>query len=231
MSDKDRNENTTDRTIESSSHMLVIDKNSKEELKVIDGKAVRTSSKNYKLYIHEFMEKTSNKIAKIVHELNKAGKYDNIHIFINSPGGLVIEGIPLIDTRKSKFNGRITTEILHQSSSMGSLTFMIGDKRITNIHSRHMMHNFSTFSMGKANDVKRKHDFMVSHIQGFMYKQYVISGVLSEADFAELIKGVEFWQTSMDMLKTGAATHLRINDMILPKKKAIKKLKKELYLK
>ena len=90
--------------------MLVVDKNSKEELKVIDGKAVKTTSKQYKLYLHEFMEKTSNKLAKIVHELNKAGEYDNIHIYINSPGGSIDEGVTLIDVIKSKFDGRITTE-------------------------------------------------------------------------------------------------------------------------
>ena len=201
-----------------------------EEIKkeyVENDKIIRKNYKKYHLFTHAFMHEDIEDISKIIFALNKAKKDDKIHIYIQSPGGSSEEGIELVHCIQYNFSGRITTENMYQASSMGSLMFMIGDeKRITHPFSRHMMHNYSTAYRGKASDIKARVKFFDKHLQAFLYELYVKKGVLTEKKFKKLLNGKEYWENAKDMLKSGAATHLKIDGKILEKDKALKALKK-----
>jgi len=183
--------------------------------KVIKGKHIKLfiddfNKKSEKISLHVngpfSSEKDGEIIAEIVHWLNKV-KSNEISIYINSPGGEVIVGLPLLQTIKGKFK-RIKTYITYAASSMGSILFCIGTERYVYPYSRHMMHNYSTGYHGKASDIKTRVEFYDDHLVSFIKDAYVKQGFLSKKEFKKLLNGKEFWFDSKEMLERGIATDL-----------------------
>ena len=222
---KQQPDHLNDLLVSTKHHKLFLE-NIKNEV-IENNKIVKKSYKKYHLFLHAFKQEDIEDISKVVYSLNKAKKDDKIHIYIQSPGGSAEEGIELVQCIQYNFKDRITTEIMYQASSMGSLMFMIGDeKRVIHPFSRHMMHNYSTIYRGKAFDIKTRVEFFNKHLQSFLYELYVKKGVLSKKKFKKLIEGKEYWQDAEEMLKSNAATHLKLNGKLLRKKEALKALKK-----
>ena len=99
----------------------------------------------------------------------------DIHLYINSPGGIVSSGLSIYDTMQF-INCDVSTICLGQAASMGALLLAGGTKgkRFALPHSRIMVHQPSAGFQGQATDIsihaneilelkKRLNDIMAKH--------------------------------------------------------------------
>lgn len=114
-----------------------------------------------------------------------------INMYINSPGGSVIDGLQLIDTMNF-INAPISTTCLGMAASMGAVILSCGEKgkRFVLPHSRVMIHQASGGFNGKSEDVKTSYEQLLrcqkdiyeilSKNIGLEYKE--IEGLCSNTD-------------------------------------------------
>jgi len=78
----------------------------------------------------------------------------DIHLYINSPGGIVTSGLSIYDTMQF-INCDVSTICVGQAASMGALLLAGGakDKRFALPHSRVMVHQPSAGYEGQATDI------------------------------------------------------------------------------
>lgn len=78
-----------------------------------------------------------------------------INLYINSPGGSVIDGLQILDTTKI-INAHISTTCLGMAASMGAVILSCGEKgqRFALPHSRVMIHQVSSQCRGSYSDMK-----------------------------------------------------------------------------
>jgi ATP-dependent protease ClpP protease subunit len=164
----------------------------------------------YELYINEFIyEEDDVLVSGLLHELNNVEKGSSIHIYIESPGGVLDTAIAIAAVVKNNFKN-ITTEIVYKASSMGSIIFMLGDKRITNKYSRLMLHSFKvSYSLNVSNVTGDKHKFFHKLHKKIFTDSY--KDFLTKKELKNMFNGKEHWFNSNEMLSRGFATHIRIN--------------------
>jgi ATP-dependent Clp protease protease subunit len=78
-----------------------------------------------------------------------------IHLYINSPGGLVTAGLGIYDTMQY-IKSPVYTYVIGQACSMGSLLAQAGTAghRFMLQHARHMIHQPSGGTQGQATDIQ-----------------------------------------------------------------------------
>ncbi len=95
-------------------------------------------------------------VAQLLFLANEDPKND-IHMYVNSPGGSVSAGLGIIDTMKF-IQPDVATYIIGQAASMGSLISVSGTKgkRYTLTNSRNLMHQplLSGVMEGQATDIE-----------------------------------------------------------------------------
>ena len=75
-----------------------------------------------------------------------------IHMYVNSPGGSVTQGMAIYDTMQL-IKSPVHTIVIGQAASMGSLLAQAGDKRFMTSHARHMIHRVSSGTRGTSGSV------------------------------------------------------------------------------
>ncbi len=78
----------------------------------------------------------------------------DIHLYINSPGGVITAGMAIYDTMKF-IKPQVSTLCIGQAASMGAVLLAAGEpgKRFALPHSRVMIHQPSGGSRGQASDI------------------------------------------------------------------------------
>ena len=78
-----------------------------------------------------------------------------IKLYINSPGGSVIDGLAIVDTM-NLIKSEVHTYCIGQAASMGAILLMCGEKeyRHCTANSRIMIHQISGGASGKGEDIK-----------------------------------------------------------------------------
>ena len=103
---------------------------------------------------HEFTPETCNlAIAQLLY-LNSLEER-NINIYINSPGGSVVDGLGIIDTINF-INSDVSTTCIGMAASMGAVLLSCGKQgnRFVLPHSRVMIHQVSSSMKGTYSDMK-----------------------------------------------------------------------------
>lgn len=79
----------------------------------------------------------------------------DIHLYINSPGGVITAGMSIYDTMQF-INPDVSTIVIGQACSMGSFLAQAGapDKRFVLPHSRTMIHQPSGGARGQQSDIE-----------------------------------------------------------------------------
>ncbi len=112
-------------------------------------------------------------VAQLLFLANEDHKND-IHMYVNSPGGSVSAGLGIIDTMKF-IQCDVATYIIGQAASMGSLISVSGTKgkRYTLTNSRNLMHQplLSGVMEGQATDIEIEAREML-RIRDRIYKVY-----------------------------------------------------------
>lgn len=96
-----------------------------------------------------------------------------IKLYINSPGGSVVDGYGLID---AILTSETPVYTINQAlcASMGFLIFIAGHKRYSMQHSEFLMHDGSTFGWDSTAKMKDRMDFETKELEQ-MTKDYIIS--------------------------------------------------------
>lgn len=82
---------------------------------------------------------------------------DVIHVYINSYGGEVAEGLAIYNSLK-RHKAKIVTHADGFACSIASVIFMAGDERIMSTASLLMIHNAWTYTAGNANELRKQAD-------------------------------------------------------------------------
>ena len=88
-----------------------------------------------------------------VSAIQTATENDIIHIYINSPGGSVVDGLAIYDISKI-IEAPIRTICIGLAASMGAVLMLMGNERCALKHSRLMFHEVSGGAVGKLSDLK-----------------------------------------------------------------------------
>ena len=78
---------------------------------------------------------------------------DTINIYINSPGGQILQGLAIYDISKL-VKSPIRTVCVGYAASMAGILMLMGEKREGLKHSRIMLHEPSDWIRGKATDIR-----------------------------------------------------------------------------
>lgn len=129
-----------------------------------------------------------------------------IILYINSPGGNVIDGYGLIDViRESKTP--VYTVNLAFAASMGFLIFIAGHKRYSLPRAEFLLHDGSTGDIGSMLKVKDRIEFEAIQVAE-MTKQYVLDRTnIDEATYNEKLR-VEWYFLPDEGKKIGAVDYI-----------------------
>jgi ATP-dependent Clp protease, protease subunit len=99
----------------------------------------------------------------------------DIHIYINSPGGVVSSGLAIFDTMKF-ISCDINTYVIGQAASMGALLLAAGTKgkRFALPHARIMIHQPMGGAQGQASDIE-------IHAREIIKTKGLLNQILAEA--------------------------------------------------
>jgi ATP-dependent Clp endopeptidase proteolytic subunit ClpP len=127
-------------------------------------------------------------------------KASQIDLHINSPGGVVFDGITIYNLIK-QHPANVTTYIDGLAASIASVIALAGNKVIMAENALYMIHNPEGLAMGTANDMRSLAD-VLDKIAGTMITTYVGKSKKSEADIKVLLDA-ETWMTADEALENG----------------------------
>ncbi|MBS6503816.1 MAG: Clp protease ClpP [Clostridium sp.] len=124
---------------------------------------------------------------------------DVIHVYINSYGGEVAEGLAIYNSLK-RHKAKIITHADGFACSIASVIFMAGDERIMSTASLLMIHNAWTYTSGNANELRKQADDLDVITQASV-NAYMAEINISEEELKQLLDD-ETWlspQSALDM--------------------------------
>lgn len=126
-----------------------------------------------------------------------------INMYINSPGGSVIDGLQLIDTMNF-INAPISTTCLGMAASMGAVILSCGEngKRFALPHSRIMLHQASGGFSGKSEDAKTSYEQLI-RCQNDIYEILAKNLGKTVEEINELCAHTDKWFIGKDGIELG----------------------------
>lgn len=129
-----------------------------------------------------------------------------IKLYINSPGGSVVDGFSVIDAILNSTTPVYTIN-LAMSASMAFLIFIAGHKRYTLPHSEFLMHDGFTASFNSAGKVKDQIEFETVQL-GNATKEYVLKQTdISEEKYAEKER-IEWYMLPLEAKQYGIVDYI-----------------------
>jgi ATP-dependent Clp endopeptidase proteolytic subunit ClpP len=127
-------------------------------------------------------------------------KASQIDLHINSPGGVVFDGVTIYNLIK-QHPANVTTYIDGLAASIASVIALAGDKVIMAANALYMVHNPTGLAMGTANDMRSLAD-VLDKIAGTMIVTYVGKTGKTESDIKAMLDA-ETWMTADEALEYG----------------------------
>jgi ATP-dependent Clp endopeptidase proteolytic subunit ClpP len=127
-------------------------------------------------------------------------KASQIDLHINSPGGVVFDGITIYNLIK-QHPANVTTYIDGLAASIASVIALAGDKVIMAENALYMIHNPTGLAMGTATDMRSLAD-VLDKVAGTMIGTYVGKSKKSEDEIKNMLD-VETWMTADEALEAG----------------------------
>ena len=148
----------------------------------------------------EYGEMSSNILSK---QLEALGDVNEIHVYINSYGGEVAEGLAIYNALR-RHKAKITTYCDGFACSIASVIFMAGDERVMNEASLLMIHNAWTWASGNASELRKLAEDMDKITQASV-EAYKAHSNLSEEEIKAKMDA-ETWILPSEALEWGFAT-------------------------
>ncbi len=130
---------------------------------------------------------------------------DTILVRINSPGGLVYDGLAIYNALK-QFNGTVITRVDAIAASIASVIFMAGDVRQAPPASDVMIHKPWSMMMGDAEEMRKEADEL-DRVQNMIEEIYEKSTSMDREEITSMVNSTS-WISGVDALEMGFATEL-----------------------
>lgn len=137
--------------------------------------------------------------------LEELGEVSKIHVYINSYGGEVAEGLAIYNALK-RHKAKVVTYCDGFAASIASVIFMAGDKRVMSEASLLMVHNAWTCGIGNAAELRKQADDL-DKITRASIEAYKAHSNLSEDEIKALLDA-ETWILPEEALEYGFATKI-----------------------
>ena len=154
-------------------------------------------------------------------QLEALGDVNEIHVFINSYGGEVAEGLAIYNALK-RHNAKVITYCDGFACSIASVIFMAGDERVMNEASLLMIHNAWTYAIGNSTELRKQADDLEKITQASV-EAYKAHSSLSEEEIKSLMDA-ESWILPEEALSYGFATRIEKTEKANASQNAFKKL-------
>ena len=150
----------------------------------------------------EINDDVANIITSQLMYLNSIDSQADIKMFINSPGGSVIDGLAIYDIM-NWVDADVATYTMGMAASMGSVLLSSGakGKRFSLPHSKIMIHQVSGFAGGQCADIKIWAEEIKKH-QNELYK-ILAENTGRTIERIEIDADRDHWFTSDEALKYG----------------------------
>lgn len=140
-----------------------------------------------------------------------------IILYINTPGGSVVDGFGLIDAILCS-KTPVYTVNQAMCASMGFLIFLAGEKRFTMPHSTFLMHDGQGFACDSMGKMKDRMEFETKQVE-VMVKEYIMSRTTISDDLYEDKYRIEWYMLPKEAKSYSIATDIvgedcNIDDMI-----------------
>lgn len=127
---------------------------------------------------------------------------DEITVGINSPGGIVFDGIAIMNALK-RHPAKVIARIDGMAASAASFIAMAGDEIQTSKYAEMMIHEARGYVSGVASDMKEMHDLLIRHNESIA-SVYADRAGGEVKDWLKLMRN-ETWFTAEEMVAAGLA--------------------------
>jgi ATP-dependent protease ClpP protease subunit len=143
-------------------------------------------------------------VVKAIKELDRKGEFN---IRINSPGGSVFHGDPIVTAIRNCKN-KVHTYIDGMAASMAADIWMAGDVRHMASNSKLMIHRTSTFAFGNAQQLREAADALDKFDEAAIKTFIELSGMDEDKVRSEFYDYKDHWLTSSDALAYGLISQI-----------------------
>jgi len=183
--------------------MASVDNEQQQQVATLDN--VTLTSMGVFMLFDEINENTSRATCDFLLKANLLFPSNNVMtIFINSPGGNVVDGWAIIDVMETSHIG-IQTVGIGEIASMGALIFVAGDKgrRILSRNSYMMTHQFAGYLSGKAHEMVAARKFH-DKLENQFIKHFVKHTKMNAKQVRDiLLRESDTWLEPKEALKYG----------------------------
>ena len=135
--------------------------------------------------------------------LNSIDSKKQISIYINSPGGSVMDGLAIYDVSEI-ITAPIRTVCVSEAASMGAILMLMGDERCALKHSRIMLHEVAGHNFGKTKDAAVRFKLQTD-LQKELYD--IVKQKTNLVNIEEMFK-LDTWWTAKEALDCGILTKI-----------------------
>lgn len=173
-------------------------------------------AKNKYHHVYTFSQEVSDhSVTTCINELQTWSRVQpkcDITVIFDSPGGGVISGMALFDfLQQLRRDGHhITTMALGMAASMAGILLQAGNRRIMARESYVLIHEISTFAIGKIGEIEDTVEF-VKKIQKRVVGIFMdrCDGKISRRTFEKRWRRKDWWLSSDECLKLGFVDEVR----------------------
>jgi len=152
-----------------------------------------------------FEDITSKSAKTIVSDMlvmEEANSKEPIWLYINSPGGTVVDGLSIIDTI-GFIKPKVNTVIVGEACSMAGIIFLFGHRRYVTLNSVFMAHPLSSMVVDYLEYMKDRFSYILE-LENKMNKIIKNKTKLTKKEIEKLKNG-ELWLTAEQCVKRGIA--------------------------
>lgn len=144
-------------------------------------------------------------VVKAIRELES--KHSRINIRINSPGGSVMHGDPIVTAIKNS-SAEIHTYNDGVAASMANSIWMAGKFRHASLHSKNMIHNTSGMAWGNAQTMREMAEMLDKFDEADILCFCEATGMSEDEAKKQYYDYRDHWLTSRDLQKLGLITEI-----------------------
>ncbi len=140
----------------------------------------------------------------VLEAIKDLGDTETVDVHLNSPGGIVSEGIAIFNALK-RLRAKVTTYNDGLAASMGSIIFQAGDRRVMAEGSLLMIHDPISLMWGNAAEMRKEAKVLETHKESLM-SIYLNAGFLDgDKDRLSRLMSKETWLKGEQAVADGLA--------------------------
>lgn len=143
--------------------------------------------------------------ASLIADVNQHKNLTNIHVYINTLGGGIGEGLAILNFLR-RHSAHVTTEVTGYALSMGSIILLAGDQRLAASNTLMMIHRAQGGAYGDAKDMAKEAKILEKHEQVLIGEYVRVMGA-PEEEIQEMLNE-ETWFTAEEALEAGLISEI-----------------------